>query len=189
MNQHMKSNLKLIFSLLAVVIGFGSQWNCTIQIGEKPPGGSTETTTPSGSGCVNQMPTYTLGEPPNKDEYSIIVKEFKVKKEVDYPQFKSAAIAISADLRAKRVHNSVWDRKDKIYVTVGRYFTENQALAKLPAIQMRGYPDAYVGKPNTDPIEKEDCCPPPTTIDWAGVFAMMIIVVLVILAAASQTKK
>ncbi len=191
MNQHMKSHLKLIFSLLAVVIGFGSQWNCTIQIGDGNKPQEVTQAVPQGpspsSGCVNQMPTYTLGEPPSKDEYTIIVREFMPKKPGDFERLWAEAYGVSAELRAKRVHNSVWPQEDgSIAISVGRYFTEKQALDKLPAIQARGYSEAYVAKPKT---AKPPPPPPPPPPDYAGILAVLVIVVLVILGVASQTKK
>ena len=195
MNSHMKANLKLFLSLLAVVVGFGSQWNCTIQFGNQTPSGGAsgeEAVSPS-SGCMNQMPTYSLGEPPSKDEYTVIAQEFKIKKsmkEAEIARLWSEAQAVSADLRAKRAHNSVWMQPDgsAIVVSVGRYFTEKQANDKVSAIQTRGYPDAYVGKP----VLPKKIIPPPSgggSTDWAGIVAMFIIVVLVLLGVSSQTKK
>lgn len=195
MKPHSKSNLKLFFSLLAVVLGFGSQWNCTIQIGEQrptPPG--TDTPPASGSGCVNQMPTYTLGEPPNKDEYTIIAKEFKLSKTTKPEQearLWAEAQAVSAQLRARRVHNSIWKQPDgsAIVVSVGRYFTEKQANDKLGAILARGFDEAYVGKPIYPKKETGGGGGGTVAVDWAGIVAMLVIVVLVILGVSSQTKK
>ncbi len=193
MNLHVKSNLKLFFSLLAVVLGFG----CTIQFGSgagQQGGGGQEQAAPSGSGCVNQMPTYTLGEPPNKDEYTIIAKEFKLTKATKPEQearLWSEAQAASAYLREKRVHNSVWKQPDgsAIVVSVGRYFTEKQANDKLGAILARGFDEAYVGKPVYPKPRIVDDGNGPVAVDWAGVVAMLVIVVLVILGVSSQTKK
>jgi hypothetical protein len=195
MNPHAKSNLRLFFSLLAVVIGFGSQWNCTIQIGDggaKGGGGQAQdagssTGPSSGSGCFNQMPAYTLGEPPSKEEYTIFVKVYAPKKPGDSERFWAEAHGLSAELRAKRIHNSIWPQDDgSIAVSVGRYFTEKQALDKLPALHARGYDEAYVGKPR---VATPPPPPPPPPPDYAGIVAVLIIVVLVILGVAAQTKK
>lgn len=195
MNSHMKANLKLFLSLLAVVVVFGSQSSCTIQVAGcgPPPTGTTEEVASPSSGCMNQMPTYSLGEPPNKDEYTVIAQEFKIKKsmkEADIARLWSEAQAVSADLRAKRAHNSVWMHPDgsAIVVSVGRYFTEKQADDKLSAILRRGYPDAHVGKP-LYPKKKDDTQTTGGEMDWAGIVAMFIIVVLVLLGVSSQTKK
>lgn len=188
---HMKSNLKLAVSLVAIVIGFGSQWNCTIQIGNPPnqSGGGGDAQPSAGPGCVNQMPTYTLGEPPSKEEYAIIVKEFKPPKNpAEYERFLAEAQGLSATLRTQRVHNSIWEQFDgAIVVSVGRYFTEKQAEDKLAAIHARGHSKAYVARPRTPKNQPEQ--PPSPSIDFAGIFALMIIAVLVILGVASQTKK
>lgn len=196
MNSHMKANLKLFFSLLAVVVGFGSQWNCTIQFGNQTPSGGAsgeEAVSPS-SGCMNQMPTYTLGEPPNKDEYTVIAQEFEIKesmKDAEIARLWSDAQAVSADLRAKRAHNSVWKQPDgsAIVVSVGRYFTEKQAKDKVPAIIKRGYPNAKVGKPLYPKKKNDRETTGGGSTDWAGIVAMFIIVVLVLLGVSSQTKK
>ncbi|NUO80733.1 hypothetical protein HUU05_11685 [candidate division KSB1 bacterium] len=162
------------------MVGFGSQWNCTIQIGEPGKGqGESPQSPPASHGCMNQHATYTLGETPAQNEYTIIVKEFKAE---DYDR----ACALSAELRAKRVHNMIWPQIDGSYVvSVGRYWTEKQAEDKLQAIQDRGYPKAYVAMPKT---EKDIKKPPPPSVDVAGIVAMLIVVTLVVLAVATQAK-
>lgn len=175
----MKSNLKLVLSLFAILLGFGSQWNCTIQFGEASAPQQEAAPPPPSYGCMNQQPVYTLGERPSKDEYTIIVQEFGAKQSAE-------AHRLSAELRATRVYNSVWPQVDgMIAVSVGRYWTKKQAEDKLRGIHARGYTDAYVAKPKTKAEKKEEEPKP----DYAGLFALMIIVVLVILGVASQTKK
>lgn len=177
---HMKSNLKLTFSLVAIILGFGSQWNCTIQVGQQNPPTPQVDPPPATYGCMNQQPTYTLGERPSLDEYTIIVQKFKLHE-------ASAAHGLAADLRAKRVHNSVWPDGDKtLAVSVGRYWTKKQAEDKLRGLHERGYTDAYVAKPKAPQV---DGPPPPPPPDWPALFALIMIVVLVILGVASQTKK
>lgn len=196
----MKAHLRLSLSLLAVVIGFGSQWNCTIQIG--PPAAPQKpapkpVAPPPASGCVNQQPTYTLGEEaPLPNEYAIVVGEFKPEKGKE-AEAAAAAYQLSAKLREKRVFNSIWKKANgTIMVTVGKYGTRKQAEGKLKAIRDRGFPEACVDQPSSpadfvvpnaecvdcEPvIVKDDSCP-------ECVVVMFLIIVFVVIVIASHAK-
>ncbi len=191
---HMKAHLRLLISLFAVVIGFGSQWNCTIQIGppeapEKKAPAPAPAPAPV-SGCVNQQPTYTLGEEaPHPSEYAIVVGKFK-------PEQKAEAHRLSAELRAKRVFNSVWIKTadGTIMVTVGRYGTKKQAEDKLKAVRDRGYPEACVDQPSSAAdfavanAECPDCEPKPKPEpEWPPILIMFTIIVIVVLVVAYST--
>lgn len=196
----MKAHLKLLLSLVAVVIGFGSQWNCTIQIG--PPAAPQKPAPkpvppPPASGCVNQQPTYALGEDaPLPNEYSIVVGQFKPKKGQE-AETAAAAYKLSAKLREKRIYNSIWEKADgTIMVTVGKYGTRKQAEEKLKAIRDRGFPDACVDQPSSPAdfvvpnADCPDCEPQPPKDDSCPecVVVMFLIIVFVVILIASQAK-
>lgn len=87
-----------------------------------------------------EPPTFSLGEAPSSDEWTIIVGVFFNK---------DVAECVSSKLRAQRVHNSVWKYEDKWVVSVGRYFTAKQAQDKLEAVRARGWPASYVWSANS----------------------------------------
>lgn len=178
----MKAQIRFIVGLLAVVVGFGSQWNCTITIGDAGnKGGGPPPAPPASYGCMNQHPTYTLGEPPAQDEFTIIIREFK-------PAEAARAYDLSTELRSRRVYNSIWTQFDgSVVVSVGRYWTEKQAEDKLRALIDRGYHMAHIAKPRTPPVGPVRPVGP--QIDIAAVVAMLFIVVLVVLAVSQAKNK
>jgi hypothetical protein len=150
MSQQSKHNLPtpvFVFLLFFMTMGFGSQWNCHVQVrpgcGCVPPPRDNTPPAPPEAGCVNSQPTYTSGDR-LRGEFTVIVREFP-------PRLHSAAYEYASALRRRRINNYIFQRRNNNWVVaVGRYTTFDQAEKMQQALIEKGYVNAEVFTPLGD---------------------------------------
>lgn len=159
MSQQSKHNLPtpvFVFLLFFMTVGFGSQWNCHVQVrpgcGCVPPPDRT-TPPPPEAGCVNSQPAYTSGDR-LRGEFTVSVQEFP-------PRLHSAAYEFASGMRRRRINNYIFQRRNNYWVVaVGRFTTFDQAEKMKESLIERGYYDAKVFTPLSDILNLEDTRPP-----------------------------
>ena len=136
----MKSKPLFALLLVAMLFGFGSQWNCICVLEDEHKHGSvTPPPPPPSYGCVDRT-NFSIGAPaPN--EYTVIVGVFGHH---EYGQ----AIELAGCLRKDRIRNFLYQTDEgKWVVAVGRYYNEQRAEQMKRVIQSKGYPHAHVRLP------------------------------------------
>ena len=137
-----------LFILLLVIMGFGTQPACRVEVGPPTNGpGGGDTAAPPPSGCVNSQPIYTSGER-LRGEFTVIVGEFPLRS-------RSLAHEYSAELRKRRINNFIFQRrKNKNWVVaVGRFTTYEQADKMRLTLVDKGFDNAEVFIPIADVID------------------------------------
>ena len=143
----MKSQSLFTFMMIALLLVFGTHWNCTIEVDHNrndTKNSSSSAESQKDGGCAGPQPIHVQGSPQHH-EFTVMVGIFR-----DNDRGEAKAIAISSKLRKQRIKNYVYQQQNSCWVvSIGRFIGESKAKKMKNLLISRGFTDASIHRPLT----------------------------------------